>query len=82
MQTVPVVGADQMVYACHNKAYDNTGVIGSIKDQSFRDLWFSEEAAKVFNTLNPKVSCQHQCANDMKNIFLHDLIDGKPDNFV
>ena len=30
MQTVPVIGADQRVYACHNKAYDMTGCIGSI----------------------------------------------------
>lgn len=82
MQIVPVVGADQMVYACHNKAYDKTGAIGSIRDQRFRDLWFSEEARKVFEELNPMVSCRHQCANDAKNIFIERLVEANADNFV
>ena len=82
MQIVPVVGADQVVYACHNKAYDSTGAIGSIKNRRFRDLWFSPEAAHVFNTLDPRTACRHQCANDLKNIFIDDLVNGEPDNFV
>lgn len=82
MQIVPVVGADMKVYACHNKAYDNTGVIGSISDRRFRDLWFSEEAKQVFETLNPMEKCRHQCANDSKNIFINGLVDTNPDNFI
>jgi len=82
MQTVPVIGADQVVYACHNKAYDNTGAIGSITGQSFKDLWFSPETKKVFDELNPRHVCQHECANDKKNIFIHQLVDTSMDNFV
>jgi dTDP-4-dehydrorhamnose reductase len=37
MQTVPVIGADLKVYACHNKAYDHTGEIGSLKDKNFNN---------------------------------------------
>lgn len=82
MQTVPVVGADQVVYACHNKAYDHTGAIGSIRDQSFKDLWFSDAARRVFETLNPCVDCRHQCANDSKNSLIQELVQMSPDNFV
>ncbi|MDE2020334.1 MAG: radical SAM protein [Patescibacteria group bacterium] len=82
MQTVPVVGADQVVYACHNKAYDKSGVIGSIKNRRFRDLWFSDEAKAVFEGLDPAVSCRHQCANDQKNILIHQMLDASTDNFV
>lgn len=82
MQIVPVVGADQIVYACHNKAYDKTGAIGSVQNQRFRDLWFSEEAKEVFNGLDPMKVCQHECANDSKNIIIGTLIDTNPDNFV
>lgn len=82
MQIVPVIGADQVVYACHNKAYDASGAIGSIKDQSFKDLWFSAEAKKVFDELNPAVACKHQCANDAKNLFINDLLSASADNFV
>lgn len=82
MQSVPVVGADQVVYACHNKAYDKTGAIGSIRNQRFRDLWFGEEARPVFEDLNPMERCRHQCANDSKNIFIRGLVETNPDNFV
>lgn len=82
MQTVPVVGADQVVYACHNKAYDMTGAIGSIKDRRFKDLWFSPEARKVFDNLNPKKVCLHECANDNKNLIFHNLASMHADNFV
>ena len=38
MQVVSVIGADCNVYNCHNKAYDKTGRVGSIKNQKFSDL--------------------------------------------
>jgi MoaA/NifB/PqqE/SkfB family radical SAM enzyme len=82
MQTVPVIGADLNVYACHNKAYDSTGKIGSIKDRKFSELWFSEEARAVFEGLNPQCVCRHQCANDSKNVIYHGLADMHVDNFV
>ena len=82
MQIVPVVGADQVIYACHNKAYDNTGAIGSVRKQRFRELWFGDEARKVFDGLDPMEKCRHECANDSKNIFIGGLVDTSPDNFV
>jgi MoaA/NifB/PqqE/SkfB family radical SAM enzyme len=82
MQTVPVVGADQCVYACHNKAYDNTGKIGSIAQQRFKELWFSDEAKAVFEGLNPICDCRHQCANDNKNRHIQNLVASSNDNFV
>ncbi|MDE1170865.1 MAG: radical SAM protein [Verrucomicrobium sp.] len=82
MQTVPVVGADQVVYACHNKAYDKTGAIGHIRDKRFKELWFSDEAKHVFETLNPQKVCRHECANDNKNLIFHNLASMHADNFV
>jgi sulfatase maturation enzyme AslB (radical SAM superfamily) len=82
MQTVPVVGADMKVYACHNKAYDATGCIGNIADQSFKQLWFSAEAKAFFEKLNPQCDCRHQCANDSKNRHIQNLITTAPDHFI
>jgi MoaA/NifB/PqqE/SkfB family radical SAM enzyme len=82
MQMVPVIGADQKVYACHNKAYDHTGCLGSIADKRFKDLWFSNETKRFFETLNPMETCRHQCANDSKNRNILNLIDAHIDNFV
>jgi len=77
-----VVGADQIVYACHNKAYDKTGAIGSIRDRHFKELWFSEEARLIFAGLNPQKVCHHECANDNKNLIFHNLASMNADNFV
>lgn len=81
-QMVPVVAADQIVYHCHNTAYAEHGVIGSIKDRSFKDLWFSDEAKEAFARLNPSHVCRHQCAADGKNKLIADLLEASGDNFV
>ena len=39
IQILPIIGADQNVYACHDKAYNkDTGMLGSIKDKRFKDF--------------------------------------------
>ena len=75
MQVVPVIGADQNVYFCHNKAYSTDGKMGSIKDQSFKKLWFSEETTRIFREFDPSKSCNHQCANDRKNIKIIGIVE-------
>lgn len=82
MQTVPVIGADLNVYSCHNKAYDNNGLIGSLANASFRQLWFSEETKKFMNSFNPKLKCLHECSADRKNIIMNDFLNTSPDNFI
>lgn len=82
MQIVPVIGADQIVYACHNKAYDHTGAIGSIRNRRFKDFWYSDDARRVFENLDPSMACRHQCANDGKNLFIKGLVETSIDNFV
>lgn len=82
MQIVPVIAADQNVYGCHNVAYTEHGKIGSIRDKSFKELWFSEEAKLAFNHLDPVRDCRHQCAADSKNRWIEEAIAGSQDNFV
>lgn len=67
MQTVPVIGADQGVYFCHDKTYTRNGRLGSIRERSFRDLWFSPEAQRVFSAFDPRVECRHHCTYDARN---------------
>jgi len=81
MQIVPVIAADGNVYACHNKAYDTKGMVGSLANQRFIDLWFSDKTKQFFETLDPTVACHHQCANDEKNILMHDIMSAH-DNFI
>lgn len=82
MQTIPVIGADLNVYACHNKAYDQSGLIGSIKDRRFAELWYHPDTWEKMMTFDPQASCQHECANDKKNILINDFLNASTDNFV
>jgi radical SAM protein with 4Fe4S-binding SPASM domain len=82
MQTVPVIGADLKIYACHNKAYDQSGCIGSIENQSFKELWFSPKTREFMRSFNAKKACMHECTNDRKNIILNDYINSSIDNFI
>ena len=74
METVPVIGADSTVYFCHDKAYSSSGKLGSIKERSFRDLWFSDDVKKVFSTFNARKGCAHHCANDCRNLAIAEVI--------
>ena len=80
-QVVPVVGADGNVYTCHNKAYDPDGAIGSVKTQSFKQLWFSGETKKFFDGFQPIKTCKNQCANEQKNQFIQGMVDCYGDVF-
>ena len=75
MQTVPVIGADSNIYFCHDKAYAPEGILGSILNKSFKEVWFSEKAKERFKNFSAKAECQHHCANDTKNIITLKMIE-------
>jgi MoaA/NifB/PqqE/SkfB family radical SAM enzyme len=74
MQITPVIAADSNVYFCHDKTYTNKGLLGSIKDKSFKQLWFSEESKKIFNGMDPSIWCKHHCTYDFRNILIDNFI--------
>lgn len=81
-QIVPVIGADLNIYTCHNKAYDPTGLIGSIRNNKFSDIWFSEKTKKFFQDFRTDILCNHQCANDQKNKIIDEILNSYGDNYV
>jgi MoaA/NifB/PqqE/SkfB family radical SAM enzyme len=84
MQIVPVIGADSCVYTCHDKAYTSQGLLGSLRDQSFKDLWFSSETERIFQSFNPKKNCKHHCTYDSRNILIRNILESFGDhvNFI
>ncbi len=80
METVPVIAADQNVYTCHNNAYKSEGKIGSIMNQSFKELWFSPETASFFKNFDTREVCKHECSNDEKNRILNEWIACKEES--
>ena len=74
LQILPVIGADLNIYPCQDKAYNlDEGLIGSIKEQSFKDFWFSDK--KKFLKINPSVHCNHHCVANAKNKLILDYLN-------
>lgn len=74
MQFLTVIGADSRIYACQDKAYTRSGLLGSIAGRSFRDFWFSEEHRERRRALDPSVDCRHHCVAHQKNLVLNELL--------
>lgn len=83
-ELVTVIAADQNVYTCHQKSYTDSGRIGSIKDKTFKELWYSDVTARKMGEFNPKCECKESCVYDQRNILLNSLIgiDKKHINFI
>jgi hypothetical protein len=69
-----VIGADSNIYTCQDKAYTELGRLGSIKDVSFKDFWFSENNVERLLDFNPKKECSHHCVANTKNIMLNEYL--------
>lgn len=73
-QITPVIGADLNVYSCHDKAYNfETGMLGSIKEQSFKEFWFSDK--RNFFKINPSRDCGHHCCVNTHNKIILEFLD-------
>lgn len=68
-----VIGADQTVYACQDKAYTATGALGSIGERSFKEFWFSDENRQRLDGIDPRRDCRHHCVSHAKNTVLQDF---------
>lgn len=79
-----VIAADSKVYFCHDKAYVKEGVVGDLTNQSFKDLWFSEETIKRYQEFSPQKECNHHCVYDDRNELLNTFysLDKNHINFI
>lgn len=71
LQVLPVIGADQNIYPCQDKAYNiEEALIGSIKNRRFKDFWLDNKSK--FFKINPSVVCNHHCVANEKNKLILD----------
>lgn len=74
LQIVPVIGADQNVYSCHDKAYNlDEGKLGSINNTRFKDFWFSNKCD--FFKIDPSRNCNHHCVVNDNNKLILEYLD-------
>jgi sulfatase maturation enzyme AslB (radical SAM superfamily) len=74
LQFLTIIGADSKIYSCHDKAYTELGLLGSIENRRFKDFWYSEENKKRMQEINPSIDCQHHCAEHKRNLLLHEYL--------
>jgi len=74
LQILPIIGADLNIYPCQDKAYNlDEALIGSIKDQRFKDFWFTDKS-KFFKVKPAKV-CNHHCVANEKNRLIIEYLE-------
>ncbi len=79
-ECLTVIGADQNVYTCQDKAYTPGGLIGSIREMGFAELWAGEQARRRLAELDPSRDCRHHCVAHAKNAMLLDYLEADPDH--
>ncbi len=79
-----VIAADSKVYFCHDKAYVSSGVVGDLKEQSFKELWYSDTVKERYRTFDPMKECDHHCVYDDRNDLLNTFysLDRNHINFI
>lgn len=81
LQILPVIGADLNIYPCQDRAYNlEEGLIGSIKNQRFKDFWFSDKSN--FFKINPSLHCNHHCVADVKNRLIFDYLNADKEHLA
>ena len=79
-----VIAADSKVYFCHDKAYVSSGVVGDIKERSFKQLWYSDAVKERYQQFDPGIECCHHCVYDDRNELLNTFyaLDRNHINFI
>ena len=72
---VTVIAADQKVYFCHTRAYDSEAVVGDLKYQSFREMWFSDATKERLRGLRPQRDCRNFCVYEGRNELIQAYYD-------
>jgi len=72
------IAADYNVYTCCTLAYNKKGLIGSIKDQSFEQLWNSDERKEFYRNHRANVVCDIPCMYQGKNEFINYIAKPNP----
>jgi len=79
-QLATFIGADMNLYTCCCNAYNNRGLIGSIKDCRFLELWNSKKKEIFMSTFNAR-NCE-RCQFNLRNREINTMIDSLPDTHV
>ncbi len=69
---VTYVGGDQNIYRCCVYSYNDHGFLGTVKNKTFKEMWFSDETRAKLDTFDAR-SCERCQFND-RNRFIDYLV--------
>lgn len=72
---VTVIAADQKVYLCHTRAYDSSAVVGDLHNDSFKNMWMSEQTKRRLSELKPMTDCKNFCVYQERNQLIQAYFD-------
>lgn len=70
-----IIGANQKVYYCQDKAYLADGVVCDLTLGSFKELWNSQQTTTLFKEFDAKKICGQHCVHDSRNELLNSFLD-------
>ena len=73
------IGADLNIYRCCVLAYNERGVVGSLKEQRFRDLWMSQQRADDMAKFNAR-ACERCQFNNINRVLDYALRSDEPEH--
>ena len=82
LEYLTVIGADCTIYTCQDKAYTQSGTLGSIAGRRFRDVWASPEVRDVVRGWDASHTCRHHCVSHGKNLLLTEARSLDPEHAV
>ncbi len=70
-----IIGANQKVYFCQDKAYMSDGCVGDLSKHSFSELWTSDEVSTLFKQFDAKKICTQHCVHDSRNKLISSFLN-------
>lgn len=72
------IGADLKVYTCCILAYTAKGYVGSLENQTFEQLWNSDDRKRFYMQHSPRQQCRLPCMFERKNHFINYCVKHNP----
>lgn len=76
-----VIGGDSKVYYCCTLAFHPSGLVGDLREQRFKDLWYSPRVEKMYRDLDPRRLCMWTCLYEQRNKEMLRIVEA-PKNIV
>lgn len=77
-----VVAADCRIYICCHGQGTDAFCLGDLRKNTFAEIWHSERAREVYESINPIKHCGPACRLHLQNSMLQDLSNTTHPNFI